>query len=328
MSLAVLMEKRVAARCQRDDHVASAEVADVIEGLDEVLAVMELLSHEPFRLAFVRRDQERLGLDATAERLSLAVERRLRAAPVELLDRLGVEALVHAARQGSGEDDAVRSARQVAELREQQVELLGLDVGAPLVDLRVRAAGGVDDGGRRARLLADPHEVVEDALARELRDDPRAGSPAREPRRDDGYIEPLERSRDVDSFPAGEREPGARPVALSGLEVRHRHRPIERRVHGHRDDQLNHPPMWWNVRPPNHFTRSATLGASRSSAATSAVRPISRPRSYTRSRPSTSPRRTGRSTRLGSTTRWTSGRPVRTARRSGRAATTGTGALP
>src|SRR4029450_8206779 len=147
--------------------------------------------------ALVRRDQERFGLDALAERLSLAVQRGLQPAPAELLDRFGVEVLVDATRQGTREDDAVRSPRQVAQLLEQEVELLRLDVGAPLVDLGVRAPSRVHNGRRSARLLADADEVVEDALARELRDDPRTGASAREPGRDDGDLEQLGRSREI-----------------------------------------------------------------------------------------------------------------------------------
>ncbi len=234
---------------------------------------------QPLRLPLVGRDEIRVRLRAQAQRLALGVEHGLDVSPIELPNRLCVEALVHPSRQRAGEDDGVCAAREVAKLLEQDVELGRLDVRAPFVDLGVGAAGGVDDRRRRSRLFSDLDEVVEDALAGELGDDGGAGPAAREARRHHGHVEPLQRPRDVDPFAAGERQPAARAVALAGLEVRDGERPVERRVHRHGDDHENQPPMWLIVRVAYHLTRSTALGASRSSAATSGVRPISLPRS-------------------------------------------------
>ena len=131
------------------------------------------------------------------------------------------------------------------ELLEQHLELLGGDVRAPLVDLGVRVLGRIDDGRRRARLLADADEVVEDRLGGQLLDDARAGAAAGEPGRDDGHVEPLERARDVDPLAAGERQHLARAVAVAALEVRHGQRPVERSVQRHGDDHGRRPPRWW-----------------------------------------------------------------------------------
>ena len=111
-----------------------------------------------------------------------------------------------------------------------------LDVRPPLVDLGVRAAGRVDDRGRRARLVLDPDEVVEDRLGGQLLDDPRPGAAAGEPGGDDGHAEPLQRAGDVDPLAAGERQPGARAVPLVELEVRHGQRAVDRGVEGDCDD--------------------------------------------------------------------------------------------
>ena len=162
---------------------------------------------------------------------------------------LGVEALLDPARQRAREDDEVGAAREVVQLLEQHLELLGRDLRAPLVDLGVRALGRVDDGGRRARLLADADEVVQDRLGGQLLDDARARTAAREPGRDDRHVEPLQRARDVDPLAAGERQHLARPVALPALEVRHGQRAVERCVQRDGDDHEKKPPRWSNVRP-------------------------------------------------------------------------------
>ena len=220
-----------------------AQVGDVVERLDEVLRIVELLPDEPFGFPLVRRDEERLRLRSEPERLSLRVEHRPDPAPRELADRLRIETIVHTAGQRAGEDDHVRAAREVAKLLEQELELLRRHVWAPLIDLRVCAAGGVDHGGGCPRLLADSDEIVEDPLARELADDPRARPAARQPGRHDRDVHPLQRAGDVHALATGEREAGARAVALAGLKVWDRHRPVEGRVHGHCHDQENQPPM-------------------------------------------------------------------------------------
>ena len=161
---------------------------------------------------------------------------RGRAGVASSRDRLGVEVVVDVARQRAGEHDELGVLRQVAQLLEQRVELLGGDRRPPLVDLGVRAAGRVDDRGRRARLALDVDEVVEDRLARQRLDDARAGRTADEPGRDDGHAERLQRARDVDALAAGERDAGARAVPLPPLEVRDGQRPVDRRVECDGDD--------------------------------------------------------------------------------------------
>src|SRR5437773_2275088 len=83
-------------------------------------------------------------------------------------DRLAVKAVVDAARERAGEDDVLGAAGEVDELLEQDLQLLGLDVRAPLVDLGVATAGRVDDRCRGARLVLDAHEVVQDRLRGQL----------------------------------------------------------------------------------------------------------------------------------------------------------------
>ena len=202
---------------------------------------MELLPDEPLGLALVRRDEERLRLDAEAHRLALAVERGEHVAAREVVDRLRVEVVRDVARQRAGEDDELRALREVVELLEQQLELLPAHRRAPLVDLRVRAAGRVDDRRRGTRLALDAHEVVEDRLGGEALDDPQAGLAADEARRDDGHAERLQRTRDVDPLPAGGGDAGARAVPLSALEVGHGQRPVDGRVECDGDD---HPKRW------------------------------------------------------------------------------------
>src|SRR5581483_4346480 len=193
--LAAVPEPGVAARLVRDQHVAGAELGDVLERVREVLLLVELLADERLGLALVRRDEKRLGLEPEPQRLALGVEHRRDLPPVQLADHLAVEAGVDAPRQRAGEHDEGGAAREVAQLVEQHVELFGADVRAPLVDLGVGAAGGVDDGGRGPRLLLDADEVVQDRLRRQLLDDPRARPAAGETGGDDRNGEALERPR-------------------------------------------------------------------------------------------------------------------------------------
>ena len=112
------------------------------------------------------RDEERAGLDPEAKRLPLRVEDDADVAAREIANRVGVERRRDLARKRAGQDDEVRAAREVVELLDERLELAGGDLGAPLVDLRVCARGGIHDGSRRPRLGGDPHEVVEDRLGR------------------------------------------------------------------------------------------------------------------------------------------------------------------
>jgi hypothetical protein len=119
----------------------------------------------------------------------------------------------------------------------------------PLVDLRVGRRRRVDDRRRRAGLVRDPDEVVEDRLGGQLLDDARAGTPAGEPGRDDGHVEPLQRAGHVDPLAAGEGQTLARAVPLAELEIRDRERAVERGIQGHGDDHENQPPTAWSVCP-------------------------------------------------------------------------------
>ncbi len=210
---------------------------DVVEGLREVLVVVELLAGEALGLALVRRDEHRLGARPQPQGLAFGVQHGLDLALVEIANRLGVEVLGDTAGQGAGEHDRVGTARQVVDLLAQQLELLGLDVRAPFVHLGVGGRSRVDNGGRRAGLGFDAHEVVQDRLAGQVLDDALTGPAPGEPGRDHRDVEELQRPGDVDPRAAGQREPCARTVSLAALEVRHGQRAVERGVQGDGDDQ-------------------------------------------------------------------------------------------
>jgi hypothetical protein len=105
-----------------------------------------------------------------------------------------------------------------------------------LVDLRLLAARGVDHGGRRARLLADPHEVVEDALLGQVLDDARARRPARHTGRDHRLPQRAQRARHVHALAAGHRRLLDGAVTLAQPEVRHGERLVDGGVEGDGDD--------------------------------------------------------------------------------------------
>src|SRR6266566_6577586 len=107
---------------------------------------------------------------------------------------------------------------------------------SPLVDLGESARSRIDDRGRRARLVADAYEVVEDRFAGELLDDPVSRPASGKPRRDHGRLELLERARDVDALATGRRETRARTVTVTELEVRHGERAVDGRVECDCDD--------------------------------------------------------------------------------------------
>ena len=73
-ALALLAQQRDAALLGGDQHVARAHLGDPVERQPEVLFVVELLPDERLGLRLVRRDEERLGLDAKAQRLAFGVE--------------------------------------------------------------------------------------------------------------------------------------------------------------------------------------------------------------------------------------------------------------
>src|SRR5438067_13532036 len=103
----LLTEQRPATGLLRDQDVAGTLLGDRAEPEDEVLVLVELLADEPLRLVLVRRDEERLGLGAEPQRLPCRVEHGEDPAPVELADRLPVEALVDVARQRARENDGL-----------------------------------------------------------------------------------------------------------------------------------------------------------------------------------------------------------------------------
>jgi hypothetical protein len=147
--LALLPQPCDAAGLGRDQDVARAELGDALECEQEVLLVVELLADERLGLALVRRHQERLCLHAVPERLALRVEHGGNVTARELAGHLGVEIVLDVARQRAGEDDDLGTLREITQLLLEDLELLLGHRGAPLVDLGVRPAGGIDDGGRR-----------------------------------------------------------------------------------------------------------------------------------------------------------------------------------
>src|SRR5215831_939581 len=320
--LPVLAQSGHAAGLGRDQDVPCAELGDPLEREPEVLLVVELLPYERLGLALVRRDEKRLGLDPEAERLALGIEHGRDVPTREIARRLRVELVRDVPRQRAGEDDNLRSLRQVHELLVEDPQLLFRHRGPPLVDLRVRAAGRVDHGSRRARLVLDADEVVQDRLPRELLDDARPGRASDESRRDDRDAEQLERASHVDALPAGEGQTRAGAVTLAPLEVGHGQRPVHGRIQG---DGHDHGEMrsarWWAVLPAYHPSRRSTPGRWTARAATSSLWPISRLPAQTSTRPRGAPCRTGSFTDRAATTRSRSGRSTSTGARSGRAAT-------
>ena len=95
---------------------------------------------------------------------------------------------------------------------------------------------GIEDCRGRTGFVADPDEVVEDRLGRQLLDDAGAGATAGEPCGDHGHIELLEGTSDIDPLAAGEDEDVARPVPVVELEDGHAHGAVERSVERDGDD--------------------------------------------------------------------------------------------
>ena len=226
----------------------------------------------------VRRDDVRLGAHGEAHRLAVGVDDGRHVELAQLLDEVGVDDRVDAARQRAGEDDDVGAAREVEQLVAEQLDLLGAHRRAALVDLRRLAVRRVEDGRVRARLLADADEVVEDRLGGELLDDPRARRAAREAGGDDRLAERLERAGDVDALAARHRRllDGAMPA--SEPEVRHGQRLVDRRVEGDGDDHATSvPPVGRRLRWSRRRRSSTSWrlpSASTATASTSSVRPM------------------------------------------------------
>ena len=234
--VAILAQQRDAAELRRDEDVARAHLGEGLEPDAEVFVVVELLPDQRLGLALVRRDEERLRLDGEPQGLAFAVDHGEDVTARQVAHGLGVEVVGDVPGQRAGEHDELLALRQVAQLLEQQVELVGVHCGPPLVDLGVRAARWVDHGGGRPRLALDVHEVVEDRFVGQLLDDARARLAAHEAGRDHGHAERLERAGDVDALAAGERDARACAMALPTLEVGHGQRPVDRRVECDSDD--------------------------------------------------------------------------------------------
>src|SRR5918992_510408 len=205
------------------------------------------------------------------------------------------------------------------DLLAQEVELLGLDLRPPLVDLRVRAAGRVDHGCRCARFVSDADEVVEDRLGGQLLDDPDAGATAREAGGDDRDVHPLQGPGDVDALAAGEGQAATCAMSLPSLEVRHGQRAVERSVEGDGDDHENQPTTFLAVCREYQPARARGPGRSIDRAPPRGARATIPPPARTRPSPSRSPSRTGNSmvdgATISSTNRWSSRAAYRTGRR-------------
>ena len=275
----------------------------------------------------VRGDEERAGLDAELHRLSFAVQDDAHVTAHEISDRVRIELRRHLPRERAGEDDEVRAAREVVQLLHQHVELRRRDLGAPLVDLRVRARGRVDHRRRGARLPGDADEVVEDRLGGQLLHDSRAGASSGQPRRDDRDVEELERARDVDALAACKRQDVARAMAVADLEHGHGQRPVERGVGSDGDDHVTMSQRFSAVRSANHAALPSEPGSETEAAAIRFDDATRRSPSQTSTRPSRSPFRTGSATIVGTTVRSRSGTPSLTVRRSDCGATSSTSAL-
>src|ERR687895_1163565 len=235
-ALASLAEHRQAAVGERDDPLPRSHLDHLAERAPAVLLVSELVAHEALRLELVRADHVRAPARGQQERLALPGEHGRHSEPAHLLHQAPVEPRVDPARQAAREHAHGGALGQVQELVHEQVELLVRDVRAVLVDLGLLAAGGVDYGGRGGRLLADAHEVVEDALVGQVLDDARARGPARDPGGDHRLAERAEGARDVHPLAARHRRLLHGAVAPSEPEVRHGQRLVDRGVEGDGDD--------------------------------------------------------------------------------------------
>ena len=202
----------------------------------EVLVGLELVARDRLRLALVRRHQPRLGGQRQPQRLALGVDHSAYAPLGHVADHVRVKAGGHLARQRPGEHHHRHGAGQVAHLLDQRLQLGGGHFGAVLVDLGLQPAGRVDHRGRRPRLAADPHEIVEDALAGKTLDDLDAGTAAGQARGDHGIPQPFERASDVDALPPWHHDSLLRPVPVTELKVRDGQRLVDRGIDGDCED--------------------------------------------------------------------------------------------
>ncbi len=136
---------------------------------DAILLVVELVADELLGLQHVRRDDVRLGAHREAHRLALGVDDGRHAQSTQLADQLRVDRRVDA--RGAATRRTRRCRRRgpgTAACRGTARTSLGRHLGPALVDLGLRAGRRIVHRGVRARLLADPHEVAEDRLLRQL----------------------------------------------------------------------------------------------------------------------------------------------------------------
>ena len=143
----------------------------------EVLGVVELVADRLLGLArrsARRRRARRAGRRASARRRCRG---RVGHAERRAARRSGARRRPGRRRAGSlpAITQIVGALREVEELLDEALDLVGGHLGAALVDLGLLAGGRVDDREVGPRLARDPREVVEDRLLGEALEDPRAG---------------------------------------------------------------------------------------------------------------------------------------------------------
>ena len=257
---AIFAEQREAAGLVGDEHVSRAEVGDLLEREHEVLLLGQLGRSGPRpRAGSARRGTARRRFLARAA--LLGVEHGRHVQPVQLPDRLAVEARVDAARRPACEDDERRSAGQVAQLLERELRAPSGSTCGPhsLISLYEGAVGSTtavdvrDSSAMRTKSLRISSFVNSSTMRL-------PGSPARV-RRDHRHLEPFEAAGDVDALAARERERVAGPMAMTGTEARHRQRPVDGGVHGDGDDHEKKPTRFSTVSDTYQLTRPARLGS-------------------------------------------------------------------
>src|SRR3954452_23054381 len=236
LAAAVLGEDRNAAGGLRDDRLAGAHLEETCQSHREVVVVVELVTDGSFGLLRVRRHDCRLRAEAEPHWLALRVEQSLHFQPSQLRDEPRVEAGVHLGRECSGEHTEAGALREVHDLLDESIHLVGTHHRPALVDLRLLSGGGIDDGEVGPRLALDVCEVVEDGLLRQELEDPSSGGSAGQARRDHRPAEELERAGDVHSLAAGDRARLHRSMTAAEPQVRNCDRPVDRRVQCHRQD--------------------------------------------------------------------------------------------
>src|SRR5689334_1759576 len=233
-----LADQADAPRAERHDRLAGAEADDLVETGQAILIVRELVAHQLLGLELVGRDDRGLGARAEQHGVAFGVEHRGDAELAQLLDQARVDVGVDPARQAAREHAHARALGEIEELVDEQLELGLGDRRAALVDLGLLARGGVDDGGRHARFLADADEVAEDRLLGQLLDDAGAVRPSGYARGDHRLTQRLQRAGHVHALAAGHGGLLDGAVPPPQTEVRNRKRLVDRGVECDRDDHL------------------------------------------------------------------------------------------